>query len=161
MYGLSAVFRVVDAGDATLSDLTIEGTTGRETVNLTPTFDADTLTYTASVPYGIDTVTLTAATTDSEAMVVISNDDDTSSKNEAELELNVGDTILTVTVTSQDAFRHQNLHDHSNEGRRQYRRDPERPDDRRHARRSNGRPQPDLRCRNPHPHLHGCSRHRD
>ena len=105
MYGLSAIFGVIEAGDATLSDLTIEGSTAGETVDLTPTFDADTHAYTATVPNEIDTVTLTATTTDSSnATVVITDDDDTNSKNEAELDLDVGDTILTVTVTPQNAL---------------------------------------------------------
>ena len=38
MYGLSGVFKVSDPADATLSDLTIEGTTGGETITLVPEF---------------------------------------------------------------------------------------------------------------------------
>ena len=35
--------------DATLSDLVIEGRTGGESITLSPAFDEDTLTYTATV----------------------------------------------------------------------------------------------------------------
>ena len=96
--------KLPSSDDATLSNLAIEGTTNGETITLSPTFNADTPTYSAIVPNEIDTVTLTATTTDSNATVVITNDDDTSSKNQAELALDVGDTILTVTVTSQGAI---------------------------------------------------------
>ena len=102
MYGLSAVFSVIEAGDATLRDLTIETTTGGETVNLTPTFAAGTLTYTATVGNRIDAVTLSATTNDSNATLAITNDDDTTSPNEAELDLDVGNNTLTVTVTAED-----------------------------------------------------------
>ena len=102
MYGLSEVFRVIEAGDATLSDLAIETTTGGETVNLTPAFAAGTLTYTATVSNRFDAVTLSATTNDSNARLVITNDDNTTSPNEAELDLDVGNNTLTVNVTAED-----------------------------------------------------------
>ena len=77
MYGLSTVFTVEDSSDATLSNIAIEGTADGQTVVLSPTFDDDTLTYTARVGNGIDQVTLTATKSDSNATVVITNDDDT------------------------------------------------------------------------------------
>ena len=102
MYGLSPIFRIVDAGDATLANLSIEGATDGESITLSPAFDADTFTYTASVPTDIEAVKLTAFANDSKAMVVISNDDDTRTQNEADLNLGYGDNTLTVTVTAID-----------------------------------------------------------
>ena len=90
------------ATDATLSGLALEGATGGETIDLTPVFDAETITYTASVVNGIDAVKLTATKNDSNAMVVITDDDDPNSPNEAELALVVGANTLTVTVTAED-----------------------------------------------------------
>ena len=92
------------ATDATLSALTIEGATNGETVDLSPAFDDDTFAYTATVPYRIEAVTLTATKNDDNATVVITNDDDTTTKDEANLDLNVGDTTLTVSVTPKDTF---------------------------------------------------------
>ena len=103
MYGLSQVFEVLASTDATLSGLAlVEGATGGETIDLTPVFDAETITYTASVANGIDAVKLTATKNDGNAMVVITNDGDTSTPDEAELSLNVGSNTLTVTVTAED-----------------------------------------------------------
>ena len=67
MYGLSAVFIVTEVStDVTLSDLTIEGITNGETISLEPTFDANNFTYTIAVSNGIDQITVTATTNDSE-----------------------------------------------------------------------------------------------
>ena len=99
MYGLSEVFEVTDA---TLSDLTMQGTTGGQTVVLNPAYDAGTSTYTALVGNGIDEVTLTATKNDSNATVVITGDDDTGTPGTADLDLSVGDTTLIVTVTAED-----------------------------------------------------------
>ena len=89
--------------DATLSGLAIEGATGGESITLSPAFDVNTLTYTASVGNRIDEVTLTATTNHSNATVAITGDDDTNTKNEANLDLDVGSNTLTVTVTAEDA----------------------------------------------------------
>ena len=87
--------------DATLSDLTLADDDGN-TISLTPTFVSDTTDYMASVANGIDAVTLTAMTNDSNAMVAITSDDDTTSPGEAVLPLIVGSNTLTVTVTAED-----------------------------------------------------------
>ena len=88
--------------DATLSDLALEGATGGEAIALTPAFDADTITYTASVANRIDLVTLTATKNDDNAMVVITGDDDLNTPESAELDLVIGSNTLTVTVTAED-----------------------------------------------------------
>ena len=62
--------------DAELSDLTLEGADGSETITLSPVFAVNTYTYTAAVVNQIDTVKLTATKTDDNATVVITNDDD-------------------------------------------------------------------------------------
>ena len=105
--------------DATLSDLALEGATGGEAIALTPAFDADTITYTASVANRIDLVTLTATKNDANAMVVITNDDDqTGSPEEAVLGLVVGSNTLTVTVTAEGRLHHADLHGQRGAGRR-------------------------------------------
>ena len=102
IYGLSAVFTVEDSSDATLSNISIEGTADGQTVVLSPDFDDDTLTYTARVGNGIDGVTLTATKSDSNATVVITNDDNASTPNTANLDLIVGSNTLAITVTAMD-----------------------------------------------------------
>ena len=92
----------VASTDATLKRLTLEGATGGETIDLSPAFDADTGTYTASVVNRIDSVTLTATKNDSNATVAITDDDDTGTPEEAELALIVGSNTLTVTVTAEN-----------------------------------------------------------
>ena len=87
--------------DATLSALALADNNGTA-ISLTPTFVPATTSYTASVANGIDAVTLTATTNDSNAMVAITSDDDTASPGEAELDLIVGSNPLTVTVTAED-----------------------------------------------------------
>ena len=102
-YSLMIRIRGTISTDATLSGLTLEGTDGDEAITLSPAFDDDTETYTASVVNRIDAVKLTATKNDDNAMVVITNDDDqTSSPEEAVLDLSVGSNTLTVTVTAQN-----------------------------------------------------------
>ena len=88
--------------DATLSNIAIEGTADGQTVVLSPAFDDHTLTYTARVGNGIDQVTLTATKNDSNATVVITNDDETRTPDTADLDLRVGSNTLAVTVTAMD-----------------------------------------------------------
>ena len=103
MYGLSAVFTIVQLStDATLSDLVMEGATDGDSFNLSPRFDQDTFTYTASVANRFDAVTLTATTNHGSTTVVITNDDNASTPDTADLHLDVGANTLTVTVTAQD-----------------------------------------------------------
>ena len=85
--------------DATLSGLALEDGDG----NAIPlAFASDDYEYEVSVVNGIDAVKLTATKNDSNAMVVITNDDDPNTPNEAELDLVVGANTLTVTVTAED-----------------------------------------------------------
>ena len=103
MYGLSAVFTIVELStDATLSDLVIEGATDGESFNLSPKFDANTFTYTASVANRFDAVTLTATTNNGNATVAITGDSNASTPDTADLDLTVGANTLTVTVTAED-----------------------------------------------------------
>ena len=84
--------------------MTIVGTTGGESITLSPAFRNNTFTYTTSVANGIDAVTLTATKNESTATVAITGDADTSTPNEADLHLDVGDNTLTVTVTADDTI---------------------------------------------------------
>ena len=87
--------------DATLTGLALADS-GGNTISLGETFVPATTAYAAFVANGIDTVTLTATKNDSNATVAITSDDDTTSRDEAELDLIVGPNTLTVTVTAQD-----------------------------------------------------------
>ena len=89
------------SSDASLSALAL-AESGGAAISLTPSFATGTTTYLASVANGIDTVTLTATKNDSNATVVITDDDVTSTPGVAELDLDVGSNTLTVTVTAQD-----------------------------------------------------------
>ena len=92
-----------DATDATLSTLSVVSEPGGHTVYLTPAFDPDTSAYTASVANRINVVTLSPTKNESNATVVITGDDDTSTPDTADLDLSVGANALTVTVTAEDA----------------------------------------------------------
>ena len=85
--------------DATLSDLALlDGNSN----DIPLAFASDDHEYEVSVVNGIDSVVLSATKNDGNAMVVITNDDDPNTPNEAELRLNVGSNTLTVTVTAED-----------------------------------------------------------
>ena len=99
MYGLSQVFEVLASTDATLSGLALMD--GDD--NAIPlAFASDDYEYEVSVVNGIDAVKLTVTKNDSNAMVVITNDDDPNTPDEADLDLSVGSNTLTVTVTAED-----------------------------------------------------------
>ena len=85
----------------TLSDLTLSGATGGQIISLSPIFDSNTTSYTASVVNRIDAVTVTATATSNDE-VVITNDDDPMTEAEADLDLSVGSNTVTVTVTAAD-----------------------------------------------------------
>ena len=87
--------------DATLSALTLKGTVGSEVIDLDPTFDGDTHTYTAAAVNRIAAVTLTATKTSSNATVAITDDDDTT-PGEADFDLDVGANTLELVVTAED-----------------------------------------------------------
>ena len=90
------------SNDAKLSGLTLEDGDGND-IPLDTEFASDDYEYEVSVANGIDAVKLTAAKSNTNAKVVITNDDDqTGSPDEALLDLSVGDNTLTVTVTAED-----------------------------------------------------------
>ena len=116
MYGLSAVFQVMEDTDATLSDLSIVGTTDGQAIELSPAFYANTFTYTASVANGIDAVTLSATKNDSNSTVVITNDDDANTPDTADPEPHR--RLQHPDGHGNSAGRnHQDLHGHANTGR--------------------------------------------
>ena len=90
------------SNDAKLSGLMLEDGDGNA-IPLDTDFASDDYEYEVSVVNGIDTVKLTAAKSNANARVVITNDDDqTGSPEEALLDLSVGSNTLTVTVTAED-----------------------------------------------------------
>ena len=107
LYGLSGVFQVagqaVTSDDATLSELSLGG------VTLSPSFAAETLTYTGSVDNAVTSTTVTATANDDGATVAIvpADADDTADGHQVALgdttiSVTVGDTAISVTVTAED-----------------------------------------------------------
>ena len=85
------------SSDTSLASLTLsEGT-------LSPQFDADTSTYTASVANSVSEVTVTASADSDYATVAVSpQDDDDAETDGVEVALDVGANTITVTVTAED-----------------------------------------------------------
>ena len=75
--------------DAELTTLTVTDAKDSSAVALTPTFDAATTGYTASVANSVNQVTVAATTNDSEASVSLPTDDNTT-KNGTQIDLSVG-----------------------------------------------------------------------
>ena len=100
VYGLSGVFRVagtaVTSDDATLNALSLSG------ITLSPSFAADTLTYTASVGNDVTSTTVTATANDDGATVAIVPADADDTADGHQVTLGVGDTAVAVTVTAED-----------------------------------------------------------
>ena len=100
LYGLSGVFRVagtaVTSTDATLNALSLSG------ITLSPTFAADTLTYTGSVDNDVTSTTVTATANDDGATVAIVPADADDTADGHQVTLAVGDTAVSVTVAAED-----------------------------------------------------------
>ena len=88
------------AADATLSALAVSA--GETALTLTPAFDATETSYSASVAFEVTAVTVTViATTDSRAQLTLPADDD-SVAGGLQVNLDVGDNAITVTVIAED-----------------------------------------------------------
>ena len=94
--------KLPDSDNADLGDLALTDADDNP-ISLTPDeFDRNVTDYTALVANAIGSVTLAATPKDSNATVVITNDDDTSTPGEAALDIDVGsNNVLSVVVTSQ------------------------------------------------------------
>ena len=97
--------------DARLSGLALEDGNGN-TIPLDTIFASDDYEYEATVANRIDTVKLTATKNDDNAMVVITNDDDTGTAGEALLDLNVGSNHNNGYREGAGRHHHANLHGH-------------------------------------------------
>ena len=85
------------SSDATLSALTISDGT------LTPAFDSDTVSYTASVEHGVASVTVTPTVNESNAKVAVNGSGVISGSPSQTISLTVGQSIdVNVVVTAQD-----------------------------------------------------------
>ena len=82
--------------DATLSGLSLSG------VTLVPPFASGTTGYTASVANSVASTTVTATTSHASATTVISPADADANANGHQVNLAVGDTVITVEVTAED-----------------------------------------------------------
>ena len=87
----------VEAPDPTLKALTVSDAT------LSPAFDADTVTYTATVAAATERVTLSGTLNDDDASLAYTPSTDADSSTAGhQVEVAVGDTTATVTVTAAD-----------------------------------------------------------
>ena len=87
----------VEAPDPTLKTLTISEAT------LSPTFDADTVAYTATVAAATERVTLSGTLNDDDASLAYTPSTDADSSTAGhQVDVAVGDTTATVTVTAAD-----------------------------------------------------------
>ena len=94
-----ALTEEVASTDATLSALALSG------VTLSPAFDADTETYTASVANSVATTTVTAMATDADATVAVTPSTDADAVTSGhQVNLGVGPTTITATVTAEDGM---------------------------------------------------------
>ena len=94
-----ALTEEVASTDATLSALALSG------VTLSPAFDADTETYTASVANSVATTTVTAMATDAVATVAVTPSTDADAVTSGhQVNLGVGPTTITATVTAEDGM---------------------------------------------------------
>ena len=84
------------SNDATLAVLSVAG------VTLTPAFGPGTTSYTASVPNVTGSATITATSTDSDAMVAIASGAATAGGTSAVMPLAVGVTTVPIIVTAED-----------------------------------------------------------
>ena len=96
-----AVVGTVDSDDATLSALALEDADSAA-IDLQPAFEAGTTEYTASVANSVSAITVTAATSHTDATMSIADDDDDATPGTAELSLDVGANAVSVTVTAED-----------------------------------------------------------
>ena len=83
--------------DATLRGLSLDALT------LRPIFEAGVTEYRVSVAYEVENVTVTAVTADPGASVMLSPDDSSASTTRHQVPLNVGENVIRVTVTAEDA----------------------------------------------------------
>ena len=112
LYGLSEVFRVGNATDATLSDLALKDGDGMA-VSLAPAFTPETLRYTAAVVNGTDEITIIPTVNDDNAAYKIQDRrgrvlvDADSTQDDFQVSLSVGMKTIKVKVTAEDAATSQ------------------------------------------------------
>ena len=94
------------SAEARLGGLSVTNAFG-EAVSLSPSFDQDTNSYTATVSNDSHSVTVVATALDAGAVISIEGDDDTSTPGEATLDLDEGANTIRVTVTAQDRISQQ------------------------------------------------------
>ena len=86
----------VASTDANLSALTISSGT------LTPTFNSNTLSYTATVANGVSSVTVTPTRNQPDATITVNGNAVTSGSASSTINLNSGSNTITIVVTAQD-----------------------------------------------------------
>ena len=97
-----AVVTRVASSDATLSSLSLADGDGAA-MDLTPSFDAATTDYTATVAYSTASIVVDAAKNHDGATATIIEADGTTTPDTATVALSVGENLIKVMVTSEDA----------------------------------------------------------
>ena len=87
------------SADATLSGLSLSGNAAAV---LTPAFDPATTSYTADVADTVETISVTATANHAEASAAVMNTGGVSTPDTAEIDLAVGDNIISIAVTAED-----------------------------------------------------------
>ena len=102
IYGLSGVFQVFGATDATLRDLVLTDANAH-TVALSDSFEPTITSYTADVDNAVDTITVTPTVSHSGAKVSYPDTTDASEMDDGhQVALTSGENVITVTVTAED-----------------------------------------------------------
>ncbi len=86
---------------ATLANLALSNGT------ISPVFASGTTTYTTSVPNSVSAMTLTPTVTDATATVTVNGDLVASGQSSGQLNLGVGDNVITIVGTAQDGLAQQ------------------------------------------------------
>jgi gliding motility-associated-like protein len=86
---------------ATLANLALSNGT------ISPVFASGTTTYTTSVPNSVNALTLTPTVTDATATVTVNGDLVASGQSSGQLNLGVGDNVITIVGTAQDGLTQQ------------------------------------------------------
>ncbi len=88
--------------DATLSALALTNAADSSSIDFTPTFAADTTTYTANVDANISQVTITPTTTHTSATVTVSGNTVSSGSPSNAIDIDYGPNTIFVVVTAED-----------------------------------------------------------
>lgn len=88
----------IPGSNANLSSLTVSEST------LIPDFNTDTIDYTVTVAYSVDSITFTPTAIDNKATITVNGSSVTSGSTSSPISLNIGDNPITIIVTAEDGI---------------------------------------------------------